>query len=469
MVSLPQSKKNRIILSDYPYRRDIENRVLMSRFSVNDVKVLEEILEGSLTIAIAQLSKNLNLKVPELMPILQKLSLTRLFTIKDEHLLIDKEMRKYYESQLPKFSEDFETGMEFLKGLLRKVPIDVLPTWYALPRTTDDIFQSLVEKYLLTPKIFQRYLHEWGAENPFLLQIAQEIFQSPNLKVYSDYLIDKYGLSREAFEETMLLLEFSFVCCLRYTQVGDEWKEIVTPFYEWQEYLLFLKKNQITSSNAIAIDKASSFDFLKHFELLIKSIGPEGKALVKLEAELADLEESLPSHLKMQSDIRAPKYPKQLIDKLLLLKIGYVLDGVLYLYPEVTSQWFDLSQENQALQFYRYCQNKFYQYEVDKTLCNEKNIREIEKSIYSLAKQGWVKFNDFFQALIAPIGSAAEVALKKMGRQWRYSLPQFSAEEKLFVKAVIFERLWEMGMVKVVNHEGEDYFCLTHFGNKILT
>jgi len=35
----------------------------------------------------------------------------------------------------------------------------------------------------------------------------------------------KYGLSREKFEENMLILELHFVCCLRYERAGDNWDE----------------------------------------------------------------------------------------------------------------------------------------------------------------------------------------------------------------------------------------------------
>ena len=44
--------------------------------------------------------------------------------------------------------------MEFIQLLLRKVPIDILPTWYPIPRTSNSIFDSLIEKYMKTPSNF---------------------------------------------------------------------------------------------------------------------------------------------------------------------------------------------------------------------------------------------------------------------------------------------------------------------------
>jgi hypothetical protein len=40
------------------------------------------------------------------------------------------------------------------------------------------------------------------------------------------------------------------MCCIGYQKVGDEFKEVVTPFHEWREYLSFLKNTQVLCSGA---------------------------------------------------------------------------------------------------------------------------------------------------------------------------------------------------------------------------
>src|SRR5579862_6788429 len=77
-------KKNKITLEDYDFRQDIENRLLMGQFTSIDLVVLEEILYSSITIPIRKLSKSLSLEEEELLPILQKLSKTGLFSLDDQ-------------------------------------------------------------------------------------------------------------------------------------------------------------------------------------------------------------------------------------------------------------------------------------------------------------------------------------------------------------------------------------------------
>ena len=45
-------KKHKITLADYDYRHDIENRLVLAKFSSNDFAVLEEILYSSLSISL---------------------------------------------------------------------------------------------------------------------------------------------------------------------------------------------------------------------------------------------------------------------------------------------------------------------------------------------------------------------------------------------------------------------------------
>ena len=162
------TKKNRVNLADYDYQRDIENRVLISQLNFQELEILEEILNSSIKFPISSLKETLNLTNTELKQTLEKLGTTGLFSIKNDEVTINKEMRKYYEFQLLKFDNNYRPDMESLQGLLKKVPIQVLPIWYMVPRTSDSIFNSLVDKYFKTPHIYQQYLDELIFDDPIL-------------------------------------------------------------------------------------------------------------------------------------------------------------------------------------------------------------------------------------------------------------------------------------------------------------
>ncbi len=115
MLDLSAVRKNKITLEDYDYRQDIENRLLMSQFSTCDLNVLEEILYSSLKIPTRKLAKSVDLDEEELLPILKKISKTGLFAFEDDSIVVDKDLRKYFEAQALKFDPDFRPGMEFFR------------------------------------------------------------------------------------------------------------------------------------------------------------------------------------------------------------------------------------------------------------------------------------------------------------------------------------------------------------------
>ena len=180
MHELTQSRKNKVCLEDYNFKHDVENRLVLAEFTTVDLELLEEILYSSIKVPIRKLAKTLDLEDEEILPSVEKLSKTGLFCIEDDSILIDKDMRKYFEAQVIKFDPDFKPGMEFLQNLLKKVPISALPVWYSIPRTSNNIFDSIVEKYLLSPQIFYRYLGELNLADATQTAIMHDVFHAPN-------------------------------------------------------------------------------------------------------------------------------------------------------------------------------------------------------------------------------------------------------------------------------------------------
>ena len=174
------NRKNKIVLADYNYKRDIEIRVLLSHLTVDTVNVMREILDGSLKTSISHLAGALEITQQQLLPLLDILSPTKLFVRQGDHLIVDKEMRKYLESQIDKFDPDYEMGMDYLQSLLAKVPIHAIPNWYALSRASDHVFSAIVEKHLDTPQIYHRYLEDLVIDFPHALQIGREVMKAPN-------------------------------------------------------------------------------------------------------------------------------------------------------------------------------------------------------------------------------------------------------------------------------------------------
>lgn len=461
MVELSTAKKNKIALADYNYRRDIDNRLLMAQFSTLDLSVLEEILFSPLKIPVRKIAKNIDEPEENVQLVLKKFSQTGLLSFEDDSIVVDKELRKYFEAEMHKFDPDFKPDMDFLQGLLKKVPINVLPLWYAIPRTSNNIFDSLVEKYLATPQVFQRYLMELNMGDPALSAIVTDVYRSPDLCLTVKEVCAKYGLSHEQFEEAMLHLEFNFVCSLGYRKNGDEWREVVTPFQEWKDYLAFLRDTTakaVPDFSKVKRMRPHDYSFVQDMASILHAAK---KQLIVLNAKGYTL---LASKCEELEDNTA--YLEQVIRKLRLLKLIDIVDDKLVILEDV-HEWLEMRLENRALYLYRHPLNRICSADLPSALTTERVIREAEKSITRVLYSGWILFDDFIKGIYVPITDHSSVVLKKVGKNWRYTIPEYNEDEKALLKAVIFEWLMEAGMTATGTYEDKDCFCVTSFGQSL--
>ncbi len=468
-------RKNKISLTDYNYQKDIENRILMAEFTDLDLAVLEEILYSSLTIPVTRLIKNLDISKEELLPILEKLSTTGLLSIQADTVTVDKETRKYFEFQLEKFDEEFNPGMDFLQSLLKKPPIHVLPIWYAIPRTSNNIFESLVEKHLKTPQIFQRYILELNFGEPILKEIIDTVYNSENFEVPSKQLMNKYKISRELFEEYMLHLEFSFVCCIGYRKTGDLWEEKVTPFHEWREFLCFLKNTETPSLEDvenIELRRPSEFGFVQDLAILLEEAKKKPIPLEQTKEgfvlpQTKFLEKLLPLFPSLKSDPAFYKpYIHHLIEKLALVRLASTENHQLSA-TDNANDWLAMRLDNRALHLYRHPRNKPLSDKFCFESYPEKALREAEKSICRVLHKGWVDFNTFFEGIHVALRDDLAITLKKTGKQWEYALPKYSEEDKYFLRSTILEWLFEAGIVQTGSYKGKDCFRVTTLGQTL--
>lgn len=433
-------KKTKISLSDYPFAKDIENRLLMAEFSVFDVQLLEEILDGSLNTYVSDLADALEAREEDTLASLEKFSKTGLLKVVGPKVSIDKEMRKYFESQISKFDPKFTAGIDYIRSLLKKVPIDVLPTWYQLPRTSDDIFESIIEKFLVTPKVFFRHLEDVTHEIPIFSALWQDLLKAKDFTIPAKDLYTKYNLSREYFEELMLLLEFNFACCISYKKEDDKWIEVVSPFAEWKKYLSFLNETKIEHSlDDKKVQKPSNRSFIGEMSTLLKQLKVKPISMNALE--------------------------KTLTDRLLQLRL--VESKGSFLHPlDVIDSFLSMNEDQKSHLLHR---TSILANEETSPFYIEKHLREIEKNLSNFTKTGWIFFDDFIKACTACIGTQQEITLKKVGKNWEYFLPKYTEQEIAFIREMIFERLNEAGTTDVGLFDDRPCFQVTAFGHKILS
>jgi predicted transcriptional regulator len=464
MLKFGSSRKNKIDLNDYDYRLDIENRLLMSQLSTFDVEVLEEILMSSLTSDLQTLATALEAVPTRVEEAIDKFTKTGLLRREGKAILVDKEMRKYYESQIRKFDDDFKPNLQFMQDLLNKVPIHVLPQWYSIPRTSTNIFESIVEKYLLTPRVFQRYLLELNLGDPIIEGILNDVYSAPDFKVRSRDLRQKYGLDREAFEEYMLHLEFNFLCCLSYSQVDDQWKEVVTPYHEWRQHLRYLRDTMpetIHPETAIAQTRPGDRAFIRDFLAILSSITAQPLAV----------EQVAPPHYfrARRSPLEQPLHPDYVswhLYKLHSLQLVALEAGKLHA-TEYAADWSRMAPEDAALALYRHPDNAWRDPELQEEPKIEREFREVERSLQRVADRGWVPFEEFIKGVMAPVRGASEVTLQRVGRRWAYTRPTYTPAQVAFIREMIFERFFEAGFTEIGSMGDSLCFKVTSIGKSM--
>lgn len=475
MIELQAVRKNKINLSDYNYQDDIKIRLLFSNFTEIDMEVLEEILYNPIEFPLEQLLQNLSHGEGEILPTLIKLEEAGLLERSRHLIIVDKDKRKYFELQLERFDEDFEPGMDFLQNLLKRVPIQVLPTWYHIPRHSNNIFESLIEKYLITPPIFQRYLIELNAGGELLGQIASDVFASPNFEVSAETIRKKYSLSGFEFEEIVLLLEFNFVCSLCYRKEGEKWQEVVTPFQEWKEYLTFFQHSlpQEYSSQMVTKLRPKEYGFASDIvEILIHMDREPSHFLLKgnkwhLDPKIAPLLITDFPHAHTSSMLPSfSAYIERLIEKIVLLGFVEKQSSQLIL-MESAFEWLELGKQEQAMSIFKH---PFNQVKLTKTLADihsDRNIHEVGNSLGLITRSDWVLFNDFIKGTAIALKEDKKVRLKKEGRKWRYTIPNYSEDERLYIETIIFEYLFESGIISPGLIKNELAFKVTELGSSL--
>lgn len=473
MMELNSARKIKINLSDYDYESDINNRLLMTNFSETDRQVLEEILFCPVKIPIFKLEKSLDLDYDTLTKSLGKISKTGLFEYLDDHIIVDKQLRKYYESQMMKFDSSFKPDLEYIQVLLKKVPIHILPNWYSVPRTSNNIFESLIEKYLLTPHHFQRYIEEIQSKDKLIENMIHDVFTSKNYKVFADDLKKKYNLSDYDFEKYMLMLEYSFVLCLSYSNVNGFWKETITPFYQWQKYLKFLDETdakEISEETRVKRKYSSDFIYIEHLSKILEKIGSISFSLGSDQSLAIDNKsiESIEKLLNLNTeDIPFSKeYIEEMVEKLLNLSLVKI-EGKSFKPTKEAKSWLLLSSDKKALAIYQNPSNQLSKGKYPQNTFSISNIRRAEKSILRVLNSSWVYFDDFMKGLMIPITDDQFVFLKKEGKNWEYVLPKYTEEQLNLIKVVVLKWLYENAIVAVGKDQNKICFKVTDFGKTI--
>lgn len=458
-------RKIKVNLPDYDFPHDLKNRVLLSKLNSLEAKILQEIVCNSLSFPISELIELVEATRDDVHEALETLACFNLFKVENNSIIVDKDARKYFEVQIERFQEDFKPDLEFFQNLLTQVPIHIIPIWYSLPKSSDNIFESIIDRHLTTPKTYEKFLYDLQLDDDIAVHIVEDLYNSPDYTLDVKEMELKYSLSREAMEEIIITLEFNKVCCLSYIHEGNRWRQVLTPFEEWRNYLLFLRTTQpipITDTEAVQRKHPHDFGFVEDIDILLRHIIKNGS--VSLSSFLEDLT-STPDGLIGGNPVNpfCSDYRKRLVEKMRILRLTENENNTLKV-TENAEIWLSKPIQEKAMALYFSTINLFRRKDSSDAF-SDRDIREVEKSLKRILNGTWVYVDDFITGMNASIGSSDEVTLQRKGRRWTYVNPEYTEKERNFIRDVLFHHLFESGMVQVgVHPNGKLCFSVTNFG-----
>ncbi len=257
----------------------------------------------------------------------------------------------------------------------------------------------------------------------------------------------------------MIFLEFNLVCFISYKKVGSTFQEFITPFHEYKNYLLHLKNTKaktISNTKKMIRKRKTDFGFVEDLTSVL--------TLTKKPLSKEAIEQKLTKELNEKDpDIIVSKtYLSSVINKLLQINFLEKKDSVLTRTSESES-WLKKNLENRALYLYQHSLNLL---DSDDEF-SEKTILEAEKSISRVINNGWIYFDDFIKGLLASISEDHLVKLVPFKKGYKYAIPTYSNDEINLMRKIIFERLFEAGLVAVGSLNGKDCFCATKLGKTL--
>jgi hypothetical protein len=98
----------------------------------------------------------------------------------------------------------------------------------------------------------------------------------------------------------------------------------------------------------------------------------------------------------------------------------------------------------------------------------ERSVHEVEKQLRHVP-QSWLELNPYIEHSIARIGETDPIEMKRMQKQWGYSLPQLGEMEKKFLQELITGPLYKAGILNLGYDEKKiRYFKITPYGASLL-
>lgn len=449
-------KKHQVNIMDYDYLRDVNNRIFLSSLSTFDVFVLDAILYSPLHTSLEALKEYLlnqdkSVNEKQLQATLAKLQKIHLLTITSDNMIqVNKELRKYFEINIQRFEQKDVPGISLVKELFRLLPTHLLMQWYDVSNFSNNIFSSIIERYLSQAHFYMTHLTNVQGDNFLYKKILDIVFSAPDFCVNLSFLQEELGLSEQDLQASLLHLEYNLACVLSYRQSSqNSYIAIVTPFAEWRKYLFATSCQPMKELQEPPQENSSTY--LKDFSDFV-SEASRGQCLDKVQqlSHSGDLA-LLPSHVKVAQRLGLIKIEENTIQ--------LTRSGALWSEKELAEK------QTLLFQHMHFCclnNSEWHSIYINSTF-------EITKKVLlTLPASIWFSLSELINSIVPLCKRGSSATLVREHQQWQYTLPNYPESFYKFLTLMIKLHFFHSGMIKtaVMNHQ--EIFCVTPLGKKIL-
>lgn len=444
---------------DYDYLRDVKNHIFLSSVSTFDVFVLDMLLYSPLHLPLDDFKKNLyeqgnfleEQTSDSLIRSLHKLNKIQLLNITpDNTIQVNKEQRKYFEINIQRFNEKNVPGISLFKELLRLIPTHLLMQWYDISNFSDNMFSSIVDRYLSQTHLYTTYLERVKNEEVLYRKILDQVFAPPDFCVTLPALQEMFQISEESLHTALLHLEYNFACVLSYRPSShDKYVAVVTPFAEWQQYLLESTFQPMEEHSTVSGNHTSTY--IQNFSDFINEVS-QGCTLDK-EKQRPDSDDltPLPSYMSIAQSLG-------------LIKVEEHTNRL----TRAGSLWLKKDYMERQRFFFHHMHCLCLRDSEWHSIYGSSVLEVINKILTTLPNSIWFSFSELIQNITSLLKRESSATLVRKNQNWVYSLPYYPESFYHFLTKMMKLHLFHSGIIQTGIKDGHDMFCITPLGKKIL-
>src|SRR3990167_3072103 len=422
-------KVKKVELDDYDVAGDIRSRLVLSDLTKDEVTFIEELLYLPLKVSFDTLRSLCH--APCFDETMKKLQAEWLLYLHDGVVYIDKERRKYFEIQIERFVEDFTPSLSYLQDLLRLQELDTLLSWHHIPRTASNIFEALLAKHFSTPTHYERHLKEYFYQEG--MGSLYELLEDGGWDLPARNIAEMMGLGEVDLQKLLIQLEWNLIGISYFALEEDRYEQRFSFFEEYKKFTSTFQRHECRPKK-----EAMEEDYAYVHELT--------KALESLSTENIGQE-----HL----------------DRLALF--GFIKEAPGgYRCTTIGKEWLGLDIEQRSHILFKHPKSTAHLESKWPDYSKETNLIAIQKCLAMLSNTSWYDLSSFMNASYIPLLDENAVTLKKVRGEYTYPIANYDDREKVFVREVVCEWLYQSGITDVQLSDSEHYIRLTKLGCSIL-